>query len=130
MRKIQDRWVISPRDVIAELECNHRLHLEWSVINELLPPAPREDSPELELLAEQGIVHERKLAQELKSKGSFIDVAPAGFAHDALLAAHEKTLTAISDGIETIYQATFFTNSFLGFADFLILVKDDSGQPL
>jgi uncharacterized protein len=130
VRKIQDRWVISPRDVIAELECNHRLHLEWSVINELLPPAPREDSPELELLADQGIVHERKLSQELKSKGSFIDVAPAGFSPEALLTAHEKTLTAINDGIETIYQATFFTNSFLGFADFLILVKDDSGQPL
>jgi hypothetical protein len=60
VRKIQDQWVISPQDVIAELECNHRLHLEWSVISELIPPAEKENSDELELLAEQGRFMNRK----------------------------------------------------------------------
>ena len=62
MRKIHDKWVISPQDVIAELECNHRLHLEWSVINDLIPPAAKENSDQLELLAEQGRIHESKIA--------------------------------------------------------------------
>jgi len=130
VRKIQDRWVISPQDVIAELECSHRLHLEWSVINEFLPPAEKENSPELELLAEQGKIHEAKLAEQLKLSGTFIDIGKPSFSFEALTATHDRTIKAINDGIETIYQAAFFNGSFVGFADFLILVKDEQGNPL
>lgn len=130
MRKIQNQWVISPQDVIAELECSHRLHLEWSVINELIPPAEKENSDELELLAEQGRIHESKIAEQLKSSGSFIDIGKPSFTFEGLTATHERTIKAVADGIETIYQAAFFNGSFMGFADFLILVKDEKGQPV
>ena len=130
MRKIHDKWVISPQDVIAELECNHRLHLEWSVINELIPPAAKENSDQLELLAEQGRVHESKIAEHLKSSGSFIDIGKPSFTFEALTATHERTLKAVGDGVETIYQAAFFNGSFMGFADFLILVKDETVRQL
>lgn len=130
MRKIQDQWVISPQDVIAELECNHRLHLEWSVINDLLPPAEKEASPELELLAELGKIHESKIADQLRLSGSFIDIGKPSFSLEALTATHDRTMKAISEGVETIYQAAFFTGSFVGFADFLILVKDEQGNPV
>ena len=108
MRKIQDQWVISPQDVIAELECNHRLHLEWSVISELIPPAEKENSDELELLAEQGKIHESKIAEQLRSTGTFIDIGKPSFTFEALTATHERTMKAVADGIETIYQAAFF----------------------
>ena len=130
MRKIQDKWVISPRDVIAELECSHRLHLEWSVINNLLPPAPKKKSDELELLAEQGKIHESNIAEQQKLSGSFIDIGEPSFTFEALTAIHNRTMKAMADGIETIYQAAFFTGSFMGFADFLILVKNEKGEPL
>lgn len=130
MRKIDDQWVISPQDIIAELECNHRLHLEWSVINDLLPPAEKKDSPELELLAEQGMIHESKIADEFKLSGTFIDIGKPSFTSEALTATHQRTMKAIADGIETIYQAAFFDGSFMGFADFLVLVKDENGMPL
>jgi uncharacterized protein len=130
VRKIDDQWVISPQDIIAELECNHRLHLEWSVINELLPPAENKDSPELQLLAEQGMIHESKIAEQFKLSGSFIDIGKPSFTSEALTATHQRTMKAIADGIETIYQAAFFDGSFMGFADFLVLVKDENGMPL
>jgi len=130
VRKIQNQWVISPQDVIAELECSHRLHLEWSVISELIPPAEKENSDELELLAEQGKIHESKIAEELRSAGTFIDIGKPSFTFEALTATHERTMKAVADGIETIYQAAFFNGSFMGFADFLILVKDENGQPV
>ena len=88
MRKIQDKWVISPQDVIAELECSHRLHLEWSVINELIPPAAKENSDELELLAEQGRVHESRIAEQLRSAGTFLDIGKPSFTFVALTATH------------------------------------------
>ena len=130
MRKIQNQWVISPQDVIAELECSHRLHLEWSVISELIPPAEKENSDELELLAEQGKIHESKIAEELRLAGTFLDIGKPSFTFEALTATHERTMKAVADGVETIYQAAFFNGSFMGFADFLILVKDENGEAI
>ena len=130
MRKIHDQWVISPQDIIAELECNHRLHLEWSVINKLLPPADKENSPELELLAEQGQIHESNIAEQFKLSGTFIDIGKPSFTFEALTATHQRTMKAIAEGVETIYQAAFFNGSFMGFADFLVLLKDENGVPI
>ena len=130
MRKVNDRWVISPRDLIAELECNHRLHLEWAVLNNLATAPDKEESEELELLAEQGKAHESKIAGELKVAGTFTDIGSPTFTHEGLQLLHNRTIEAIANGVETIYQATFYTDSFLGFADFLILNKDSQGNPL
>ncbi len=129
MRKIDNRWVISPRDLVAELECSHRLHLEWSVLNALVDAPDRVESPELELLSEIGIEHEKRLAEKLAKSGSYINLGDPSFDPQWLKGAHQKTLEAIEAGIETIHQATFFTDDFLGFADFLILCKDSDGQP-
>ena len=125
MRQINDRWVISSQDLIAELECSHRLNLEWSVISSFIPAPEKEKSEELELLAEQGIAHEKKIVERLRKSGSFLDIGEAAYTFEALTKAHNKTLAAIKDGIETIYQATFFTGDFIGFADFLIINKDE-----
>jgi uncharacterized protein len=130
VRKVNDRWVISPRDLIAELECSHRLHLEWSVLENLIAAPEREESEELELLAEQGKAHESKIAAAQKAAGSFIDIGSPTFTHEGLQLLHNRTVQAIADGVETIYQATFYTEDFLGFADFLILNKDESGNPV
>lgn len=130
MRKIEDRWVISPRDLVAELECTHRLSLEWSVLNSLVKAPEHEDSPELKLLSEIGIEHENKIAAKLKNSGSYIDIGKPEFDASKIRYNHDKTAKAISDGIETIHQATFFANGFLGFADFLILAKDSKGAPI
>ena len=136
MKKIQDRWVISSRDLIAELECDHRLNLEWSVLTGLISApvkdgiAEKAESEELELLASQGRIHEKKLADQLRAAGSFINIGEPAFTYEALTAAHVKTMKAVSEGIETIYQAAFFTGTFMGFADFLILNKDSNGHPI
>lgn len=130
MKKFEDQWFISPRDLIAELECTHRLHLDWAVLEKLLPAPDSENGPELELLIEQGQLHEQIIANQLRDTGSFLDIGQALFTHQALTAAHNKTIEAVQSGVETIYQATFFTDGFMGFADFLILVKDEAGNPL
>ena len=128
MRKINDRWVISPRDLVAELECSHRLHLEWSALTGLIDAPPREESPELELLSEIGIAHEAKIAARLEGAGSFLNLGQPEFDIAWLEKAHAKTLEAVKSGVNTIHQATFFTGDFLGFADFLILVRDKEGN--
>lgn len=128
MRIIDDRLIISPQDVIAELECSHRLHLEWSVINDLLPKPDNEKSAELELLARQGKEHEARVVERLREQGSFYNVGEPSFTDAALREAAERTMQAAHEGKETIYQATFYSNSMVGFADFLVLQKNPQGE--
>jgi uncharacterized protein len=130
MRKINGDWLISPRDIIAELECDHRLNLDWAVASGKLKMPTAQDSPELELLAKQGILHEQSLVSKLKQSGTFIDIGSPEFNDEWLREAHNRTITAIRSGVDTIYQATFYTDNFLGFADFLILNKNLDGSPI
>jgi len=130
VRKFDDNWVISPQDLVGELECSHRLDLEWSVINNLIDLPVKKKSDQDELLTELGVAHEAKIAESLRAAGSFLDIGKPSFTPEALSVAYERTLKATTTGVETIYQATFYTGDFLGFADFLILVKDDAGNPL
>ena len=130
MRKFDDNWVISPQDLVGELECSHRLDLEWSVINNLIDLPVKKKSEQDELLTDIGVAHEAKIADSLRAAGSFLDIGKPAFTPEALSVAHERTLKAVASGVETIYQATFYTGDFLGYADFLILVKDEDGNPL
>ena len=130
MRKFDDNWVISPQDLVGELECSHRLDLEWSVINNLIDLPVKKKSEQDELLTDIGVAHEAKIAESLRAAGSFLDIGKPAFTPEALSVAHERTLKAVASGVETIYQATFYTGDFLGYADFLILVKDEDGNPL
>jgi hypothetical protein len=74
VRIIHDKWVISTRDIVAELECSHRLHLEWAVITKSVEKPTNEISPELELLAEIGLTHESKIAESLRNSGTYLDI--------------------------------------------------------
>ncbi len=130
MRKFDDNWVISPQDIVGELECSHRLDLEWSAINDLIANPPKDQSEEAKLLTDLGVAHETKIAESQRAAGSFLDIGKPSFTPEALKIAHDRTLQAAASGVETIYQATFFTSDFLGFADFLILVKDEEGNPV
>lgn len=72
MKKFQDKWFISPRDLIAEIECTHRLHLDWAVLEKLVPAPDSENGLELEPLIKQGQLHEKALATQLQSAGHVV----------------------------------------------------------
>lgn len=130
MENIDGRWLISPRDLISELECEKRLNLDWSVANRLLDPPIYEQSEEMQLLINIGNEHENLITNRLQTSGSFCQIGKPAFSTAAYQAAAEQTLKAVHDGVETIAQATLFTGEFIGFADYLILCKDNNGFPL
>ena len=130
MRNEAGQLIISPRDLIAELECNHRLNLEWSAMTGLIDKPKEENSKELELLIKNGRAHEDRLVEKYRALGSFTTIGDPAHTIPAIEAAKASTLEAIRNEIEVIHQATLFTGDFLGYADFLILLKDESGKPL
>jgi len=58
VRIVNSNLLISPRDLIAELECSHRLHLDWAVIKNLLPAPDDDETPEQKLSRAHGLAHE------------------------------------------------------------------------
>lgn len=131
MELIGDKFVISPRDLISEIECGTRLHLDWAVKAKLIERPVVEYGPELKLLTALGEAHEQNLIDRFRNEFTFKTIGtPTLFTKEALEAAFKMTKEAIETGIEVISQATFFDGEFLGIADFLFLEKDDEGQPI
>ena len=130
MRNEAGQLILSPRDLIAELECNHRLNLEWSAMTGLIDKPKEENSKELELLIKNGRAHEDRLVEKYRALGSFKTIGDPAHSIPAIEASKAATLQAINDEIEVIHQATLFTGDFLGYADFLILLKDETGKPI
>jgi uncharacterized protein len=128
MKFYESKLLVSPRDLIAELECGHRLHLEWAVLKGLLPEPEKVKNEELELLIKHGVAHEANLANQFAVKEGFRKI-PSTFEDKELIeSAYRKTLEAMEDGAETIYTPTLFNGEFVGYPDFLIKARDDEGK--
>ena len=128
MKFYESKLLVSPRDLIAELECGHRLHLEWAVLKGLLPEPEKIKNEELELLIKHGVAHEANLANQFAVKEGFRKI-PSTFEDKELIeSAYRKTLEAMEDGAETIYTPTLFNGEFVGYPDFLIKARDDEGK--
>jgi len=130
VRRFGDTWLHSPRDVLAVLECEHRLHLEHAAAQGLLTrPQPGTDAASA-LVARHGLRHERAVLAELAAVTEVRTIDTPGHDDRALLAAAEATTAAMAAGVAVIYQAVLLVDGFLGYADFLIGVDLATGQPL
>lgn len=125
----KSNWIISSQDIVSSFECDHRLSLNLAKSAGLISK-PGQDDPELELLKQRGISHEKQLLEELRATKSMIDLPDPSFDEDSMQADWQKTEDAMNQGVEVIYQATLFTGDALGLVDFLVLAKDEQGNAL
>lgn len=130
MKIEETKILVSPRDLIAELECSHRLHLEWSALKKLIPQPDKDETDEQELLRKHGIAHESALANKLAEAGNFRKIPNTFEDGELITVAYEKTKQAMLDGVDSIYAPTLFDGEFLGYPDFLIKAKDENGNPI
>lgn len=125
MRRYNDSLLHSASDLNAFLGCSHAaaLNLQKLVDPDSLPDRA-EDDESVQLIQQAGHAHEANYLAQLKAAGR--DVAE--IASDGSLEARaEATLAAMREGHEIIYQATFLTPPWHGFADFLRRVEIPSG---
>ena len=130
MNKLNNKWILSPRDLISELECTHRTNLDWGVINQKIAAPPKAFGPELEILIKNGVAHEQRLIAQWKESASFIALHEPEYSMAGFESALQEVRTAMEKGIEVISQATLFTGDFLGIVDFLVVARDDDGNIL
>ena len=120
MQTIDGRFVYSASDLNNYLECRHLTHLERLVaLNEKTRP-PEKDAMTA-LVARKGEEHERRYLERLLELNGGVEVFEAS-GDNTIAGLHEaeaRTIRAMEQGVQHIYQATFFDGTFLGHADFL-----------
>jgi predicted RecB family nuclease len=113
--------ILSPSDLVSFLACKHRSGLELQRAHGLLR-RPYRDDPQLALLSQRGLDHERAYLARLAESGRRIwelSEPPSGDP-GSLRASAMETASAMAAGHDVIYQATLFDGRWTGRADFLI----------
>lgn len=122
MNKINNQFLFSATDIVNFIECEHLTSLDLLHLEN--PMEQTEDSATAKSAQKKGLQHERDYASQLKGQhASFIDINEKASTLEDKVA---ETLKAMQQGVEIIYQAAFKVDSFIGYADFLRRVEDES----
>lgn len=124
MQRVDDKLILSATDLINYLECPHLTHLDLEVAaGRLEIEETRTDSADL--VARKGDEHELAYLESLGADGRDIAEIENERGLDGLRRGAERTLRAMREGREIIYQAVLFDGErWRGHADFLERVDD------
>ena len=115
MQKARDSLLLSASDLIRHLNCRHLTELDLRVaFGELAKPHTWD--PQLELLWERGLRHERGYVESLKSEGLPVTVIDGAGVDDEAAA---RTRAAMTSGAEVIVQGAFRSGPWIGRTDVL-----------
>ncbi|HET8556259.1 MAG TPA: TM0106 family RecB-like putative nuclease [Gaiellaceae bacterium] len=117
--------LLSPSDLSAYLACPHLTTLSLEVaLGERKKPYTREALAEL--IAEKGELHEARHLEFLRERGrEVVEIELLGES-GSFEAAHDSTVSAMREGAEIVYQATFSRDGWRGRSDFLVRVDEPS----
>jgi len=142
MQKIGEKLVVSAHDLISVMECEHRNILNKLVTDGVLSKPETVVDENLKLIQDLGIKFEKRELKRLKDSGFKVielpEVGVNGDKHKNYLTAYLQTIEAIKQEPDYIYQAVLYTDYFLGYVDFLQVLKsekneiirDSSSQPI
>lgn len=128
MQDLDGTIVYSASDLVGYLECEHLTTLERAVFEAGLTRPDRLD-PELDVLQERGLEHERRYLAHLQDQGRIVATGRIDRGPDSPRSTLSEieidaalTRRLMHEGADVIYQATLFDGSWLGYADFLLRV--------
>src|SRR3989454_3205562 len=126
MQFLDGRLIVSPSDLTGFLECEHLTQQELAAARGEIERPERKD-PELEVLTRRGLEHEARHLASLRTgyrrvvEFPFPEGTTAG-----LTQAHAQTVAAMTEGVDVIYQGTFFAGRWRCHPDFLLRVDRPS----
>src|SRR5438128_3075516 len=126
MQFLDGRLIVSPSDLTSFLECEHLTQQELAAARGEIERPERKD-PELEVLTRRGLEHDaRHLASLQTGHRRVVEFPFPDGTTAALTQAHAQTIAAMSEGVEVIYQGTFFDGRWRCHPDFLLRVDRPS----
>ncbi|WP_053206496.1 TM0106 family RecB-like putative nuclease [Jiangella muralis] len=109
------RLVLSPTDLVGHLECAHLTTLNREVALGQRP-RPSGADPGADVVRRRGDEHEAAVLAEMTAAHRVVEIPRGVGPADA----EDRTLAAMKDGADRIFQATFFDGRWRGHADFLV----------
>src|SRR5438132_1111261 len=126
MQFLEGRLIVSPSDLTGFLECEHLTQQELAAARGEIERPERKD-PELEVLTKRGLEHEARHLVELQtSRQKVVEFPFPDGSITGLTIAHDQTVAAMRDGVDVIYQGTFFDGRWRCHPDFLLKVDKPS----
>ncbi len=117
MQLAAGRLILSATDLVGYLACDHLTSLDVDVANDRRKRPNRHD-PELDLIEERGLEHEQRFLESITAGKRVTNLEDQS--RQPLAAAQARTLAAMRDGADVIYQGTLFDGRWRGHPDFLI----------
>ncbi len=122
MRKTRQGILLySPTDIVRFLESPYASWMERFYLEHPELVSPDEDSEELKLIADEGLRHEARFLEQLRSDGRHV----TQIAQSA--GSMRETREAMTRGDEVIFQAHVAADGFAGYADFLAMAESRDG---
>src|SRR5256884_816708 len=126
MQFLDGRLIVSPSDLTGFLECEHLTQQELAAARGEIERPERKD-PELEVLTRRGLEHEaRHLASLGSGHGRVVEFPFREGTMAGLSEAHAQTVAAMREGVDVIYQGTFFDGRWRCHPDFLLRIDRPS----
>jgi predicted RecB family nuclease len=126
MQLVDDRLLLSASDLINYLECAHLTRLDLEVVRgAIVLEETRTDAADL--VAHKGDEYEQAYLESLRAAGRDVVEIDSEPGLDGLRRGAERTLKAMRDGAEIIYQGVLFDGErWRGNSDFLERVETPS----
>src|SRR6516165_10596738 len=122
MQILAGHLLFSATDLVNFLGCRHATYLD---MRDLTNPAemPERDAATV-LIFEKGLEHERRYLASLQARGfGVVEIPGEGF---DIAERTARTRQAVMTGTEVIYQAALVVPPWIGYADFLERVEENS----
>jgi uncharacterized protein len=127
VRTFENKVLYAATDLVDYLSCSHLGALKVELLEDRIDAPPPRLANTGDLAASKGDEHERRHLDHLRQlHGEDLVVVKSGHRIDQLQAAATETREAMAAGASIIYQATFLKAPWMGYADFLERVEEES----
>ncbi|MEP7369697.1 MAG: recombinase B, partial [Dermatophilaceae bacterium] len=130
MQRIDGQLVLSPTDLTKHLACPHITSLDLAdlvgashdrhALDGHAPGGAKSSDDTLNLVFNKGTDHERAYLHRLREAGLVVTEVPTRYDVTGRIEAEQQTHQAMRDGVDVVYQATFYDGLWGGQADFLL----------
>jgi predicted RecB family nuclease len=115
MHVTDGKLYFSPSDLAEFMACEHAISLHLKNLDSELKKAVPDET--LKILQDHGDLHEKSYLGRLKAAGRQVVEIPGKLSQPER---YQRTLQAMKEGAEIIFQAALEEGSFRGYADFLL----------
>jgi predicted RecB family nuclease len=126
MQHIDGQLLLSPTDLTKHLACAHVTTLDLLALGGRRDLGAAAPDDALQLVFRKGMEHESAYLQRLRAAGLSVAEIPTRYDVEGRRQSEAETLAAMREGVDVVYQATFFDGRWGGQADFLLRTSHPS----